>query len=79
VSATNNTDYHNITDLLFTVALIDYKLQPNYCKLKYPKIMVDHLNHHINITTSVTNIKRLSTKEPMEEDNKGIGSRLGQA
>jgi hypothetical protein len=41
--------------------------------------MIEHLNHHINITTSVTNIKRLGTKEPMVENNKCIGSGLGQA
>jgi len=40
--------------------------------------MVDHLNHQINITTPVTNIKRLGTKEPMVENNKSIGSGLGQ-
>jgi hypothetical protein len=28
--------------------------------------MVDHLSHHINIATSVTNIKRLSIKEPIQ-------------
>ena len=32
-------------------------------------MMVDHLSHHINIATSVTNIKRLTTTEPMEEVN----------
>ena len=70
VSAANNTDYHTITDLLFKVALINYKPQSNYWKLKYRKMMADHLSHHINITTSVTNIKRLTTKKPMEEDIK---------
>ena len=32
--------------------------------------MADHLSHHMNITTSVTNIKRLTTKKPMAEDSK---------
>ena len=70
VSAANNTDYHNITDLLFKVAFINYKPQSNYWKLKYRKMMADHLSHHMNITTSVTNIKRLTTKKPMAEDSK---------